>query len=310
MLERLERLSLAQYLAKPWERPELILGDWLPTSGICMLFGPRGGGKTFVTLGLAMHVAAGWRFLDFQCPKARRVLYVDGEMNAADVAKRLRKIEEGMGPFPSHTFENLQLLSHELFERGIPDLSEAGAGRRLIERNGADCELIILDNLSCLMRDGDENAAESWHSINEWLLSFRRKHQSVLCIHHSGKPNSRGEVNQRGTSKREDAMNSSVKLVTLNIGPPLQIHWEYTKVRSFTPKPAQFELEVAFGRDAAGEENSAEIRLADNPMDEIAEVMALQADGLSQREMAERIGVSATTINRRLRKAKRTAVSR
>lgn len=293
-----ELLTLREFLAEPWPRTEKIVDPWLPTSGICMLWGERGGGKTLVTLALALHVAEGKNFLEMLVPKPRRVLYIDGEMAADEVKGRLQKLLGGMGPWSEAMWERFAIVSHESFKTGIPDLSEPGRGRRLIEAYVKEhkVELLILDNLSSLLQTGNENEAEGWIDFNHWLLNFRRERVTVLLIHHAGKSGT-----QRGTSKREDHLNSSVKIITRETEPTLRIGWEYTKWRSFNPEP--FELEALFNK-TNGKENTATIQRVQSMADEINEVMALQADGLSVRKIAEQIGQSKSKVQRLSRRGK------
>lgn len=301
-----ELLSLREFLDWPWEPTEKIVDPWLPTSGISMIYAGRGAGKTFVTLAMMLHVATGWRFLDMDVPKPRRVLYVDGEMSADEVKTRLLKLEVGMGPFPSWTYSNLAILSHERFEKGIPDLSAAGRGRRLIEGfvKEHQPELIVIDNLSCLVQTGSENVAEDRANFMSWLLNFRRQHIASLFLQHAGKPNQAGQTSQRGTSKIEDVLNSSIKLTCLQKAPILRIEWLIDKVRSFTPDPEKFDLEVRFERKG-GREVAARVQLAETIDGEVAEVMALQAaEGLSIRQVADRLGKSKSKVGRLLKRSR------
>ena len=98
------------------------------------------------------------------------------------------------------------LLASDLCEQGIPDLSTK-EGQDLLAPHIGDAELIVVDNLSTICRSGKENESESWGCVQAWALEQRRAGRSVLFIHHAGKG---GE--QRGTSKREDVMDSVIKL--------------------------------------------------------------------------------------------------
>src|SRR6185437_13542311 len=66
-----------------------ILDPILSTKSLTLLYGARGLGKTFVALGIARAAAAGESFLGWQSPRPHRVLYLDGEMAAADIRTRL-----------------------------------------------------------------------------------------------------------------------------------------------------------------------------------------------------------------------------
>ena len=67
--------------------------------------------------------------------------------------------------------------------------------------------LLVLDNLSTLLRNGVENEAQSWQPTQDWLLRLRRKGITTMAVHHSGKSG-----DQRGTSKRLDVANTVLNL--------------------------------------------------------------------------------------------------
>jgi len=52
-----------------------------------------------------------------------------------------------------------------------------------------------------------ENDSDAWGEIQDRLLRLRRRGISVLIVHHAGK---RG--GQRGTSRREDVLDTSFSL--------------------------------------------------------------------------------------------------
>ena len=62
-----------------------------------------------------------------------------------------------------------QIITPDAQSLPIPDLATA-EGQAALAPRIADAELIVVDNLSCLMRTGDENKAEGWHSTAEWAL--------------------------------------------------------------------------------------------------------------------------------------------
>lgn len=295
--------SLRQFIDKDWTPTEKIIDPWLPTAGISMLYAARGSGKTVVTLAMALHIAAGWRWLDMAVLKARRLLYIDGEMAADEVKGRLLKLEAGMGPFPAWTFENFRMLTHEDFENGIDDLATAGRGRRMVEHEIAEhrSEIVVLDNLSCLVRTGSENEAERWADFANWLLRFRRKGVTTLFIHHMGKDEKRGA---RGSTKLEDTLNSSIRLKTIEKAPILKLEWWHDKVRSFTPNRETRQIQVEFFKNEHGREVAARITEAQSMQEEVEEALRMQADGASLSEIAKTMGVSKATARRRVRKGK------
>jgi len=143
--------------------------------------------------------------------------------------------------------KNLRILTHADQELGIPDLADpGGSGRAMIERELGDADVLVLDNLSCLCRTGIENDAESWAVMQEWLLALRRKGKTVLIVHHTGKPNRDGNVSQRGTSKREDILNTSILLRASQTGRTGEFIFEFTKARGFAA-PDPFTVRLLLG---------------------------------------------------------------
>jgi hypothetical protein len=216
--------GFGDFLAHCYPPVEHVVKPWLPARGLAMVAGYRGVGKTFVAASVAYTIATGGTLLGFQAPKPRRVLYVDGEMDPAELQMRFDAIhaaaKRDRNGDPSLAAPNLRVLSHADQDLGIPDLSDPGGrGRSLIESELGEAEVLVLDNLSCLCRTGVENDADSWAVMQEWLLSLRRRGKTVLIVHHTGKPDKDGNVSQRGTSKREDILNTSI---LLKPGPPAE----------------------------------------------------------------------------------------
>src|SRR5690348_11586966 len=140
-----------------------------------------------------------------QTPQPRRVLYLDGEMPANAMQRRLAAIVRGFDPQPPKP-DFFRLLSADVIDGGLPDLGTP-AGQAEIDAAIGDAELVIVDNLSALLRCGKENEAESWLPVQSWALAHRRTGRSILFIHHAGK----GGL-QRGTSRREDVLDTVIGL--------------------------------------------------------------------------------------------------
>src|SRR5271165_4276675 len=181
-----------------------------------MIAGFRGTGKTFFSLSCALALAQGGTFLGFDIPTPRSVLYVDGEMDPADLQARAIAQQAGFedtGNGCGHP--DLAFLSHAVFKNGLPDLASADnpAGRQRVEDELSGKDVLFLDNLSSLCRTGVENDAGSWEVMQNWLIGLRRKGYAIIMVHHTGKPRETGESgDQRGTSKREDILNTSIAL--------------------------------------------------------------------------------------------------
>ena len=77
---QLVALDLGTFLARELPPREQLLGDWLVSQSMNMLYAQRGTGKTFVALWAGYAVASGGALFGWQAPEAKPVLYLDGEM--------------------------------------------------------------------------------------------------------------------------------------------------------------------------------------------------------------------------------------
>ncbi len=198
-------VSLGDFLDMKIPKREMLLSPFLPSQGLAMLYAKRGVGKTHVALGIAYAVARGGSFLKWTAPKARPVLFIDGEMPAIAMQERLHRIAVTDNSDPN-TLDFLKLITPDLQDGPMPDLSSR-RGRDSIEKFVENSDLIVIDNISSLFRSGSENEAESWQPAQEWGLEMRRHGKSILFVHHAGKSGQ-----QRGTSKKEDFLDTVISL--------------------------------------------------------------------------------------------------
>jgi KaiC/GvpD/RAD55 family RecA-like ATPase len=284
-------IGLEDLLSRQFPPKEMLLAPWLPFKGVAMVFAPRGIGKTHFALGVAYAVASGGTYLNWRAPRPRKVLVIDGEMPAAALQERWAEIvaKSDTAPPPG---DYIRILASDLSEFGLPDLSTE-KGQEAIQPHIRDAELIVVDNLSTLARSGKENESESWGVLQAWALKQRREGRSVLFVHHAGKG---GE--QRGTSKREDIMDSVIKLSLPSDYSPVdgaRFVVQFTKSRGFSgPEAEPFEAAL---RDGLWSMKS---------LDDVrtAQILELHGEGLNQRDIASEVGCSAATVNRVIKRFK------
>ena len=292
---KLQADDIGAFLALKIPPREMILTPFLPSQGLVMLFAARGIGKTHLSLGIGYAVASGGTFLRWTAPKARRVLFIDGEMPATTMQERLAAIVAGSDKEPSDP-SYLRIITPDRQEAGIPDLSTSG-GQASVEAVLGHTELLILDNLSSLFRSGRENEAEGWVPVQAWLLSLRRRGISVLFVHHAGK-----QGRQRGTSYREDVLDTIVSLrhpgdYQASEGARFEVHYE--KSRGFTGNDAlPFEAQLEIVNDGA----TWVIKdLEDSRAEQVAQYIN---DGYSQKETSDLLGINKSGISRHVKKAR------
>ncbi|MBV9529815.1 MAG: AAA family ATPase, partial [Bradyrhizobium sp.] len=287
--DRLRPLDLKEFLELSIKPREMLLDPVLPEKGLAMLYAARGTGKTHVALGIAFAIATGGQFLRWTAPRPRRVLLIDGELPAAALQERLASIAAG-APVQFDPV-GIKILAGDLIEAGgIGNLATREVQAEL-DRWLDGIDLLVLDNLSSLAAVIRDNAAESWGPIQEWLLRLRRRGISVLIVHHAGKGGQ-----QRGTSRREDVLDTSISLrrpadYSPIEGARFEVHLE--KARGIVGDAAKpFEAKLEF-RGRLTVWTTRELEDVNR-----ARVEALMDDGLSIRDIADETGISKSTVQR------------
>ena len=290
---RLRPLSVAQFLALDIPPREMMLAPWLPEKGLAMVHSPRGVGKTHFALSAGYAVATGGALLRFEAPRPRRVVYIDAEMPANTMQQRLASLVFAGKEPPDPSF--FRILSADLIEGGLPDLATA-EGQAEIDAAVADAELIIVDNISTLVRSVKENEAEGWLPVQGWALAHRRTGRSVLFVHHTGK----GGL-QRGTSRREDVLDTVIGLrrpsdYTPDQGARFEVHFE--KARGFHGDDARtFEAKYEERNGAA---MWMRTEIADVEIDRVVDALK---EGMSLRGVANELQMHRSKVERLKKKA-------
>ena len=174
---------------------DLLIGDWCREGDLGFIFAFRGLGKTWFSMEIARGLALGEKIGDWDTYSQSQVWYLDGEMPAYDLQLRNRQL----GIFT----KKLEYLNHELlWERTglVMNLANSAFQEAILKRcNANSINVLILDNLSCLVSGVDENKAIEWEILTPWLMELRRARVTVIFIHHAGR-----NRQMRGHSKRED----------------------------------------------------------------------------------------------------------
>ncbi|MBA3816177.1 MAG: AAA family ATPase [Parachlamydiaceae bacterium] len=293
----LHALDIAELLSRDFPPRKLILDPWLSERGLAMIYAPRGIGKTFLSLSIAYAIACGESILRWKADEARKVLHIDGEMPAVAMQERLKAISKSFAKKPPDPFY-LRIVSHEFQLEGIHDIGSQ-QGQRDINDFMGEADLVILDNLSTLVRSGNENEADSWVQIQEWILQLRKLDKAVLLIHHAGKNGA-----QRGTSKREDILDAVLALkkpknCSSNDGARFEVHFE--KSRGFCREAADpFEACLITNSKGSLDGNYKKI---DGRYLEV--VVSLYKDGMTkQRDLKKETGMSLGKVNGLIKQAK------
>lgn len=305
VVRRLEPLTLADFLTLPLPPRGMVMRPWLPEKGLVMIYSRRGMAKTLFAMSSAYAIATGSPFLGFTVPKARRVLYLDGEMPAHVMKERFQSIAKA---FNTNALDasNFRFLSADLTGRALPDLGTL-EGQHELATLIADAEVIYVDNLSVLVRSGAESQSDGWSLVQNWALQQRHEGRSVAFVHHAGKSGT-----QRGTSRREDVLDTTLTFkrppdYSPEQGARFEVHFE--KARGIFGEDArafEAQYEVRDGAAVWTRREIAHVAADDDddasdergPSFELASVAQLLSDGKSIREIAAELGMSKSTVGR------------
>ena len=184
--------------ADQWDQQEPEPINWLvegllERETIAAIIAPSKTKKTFFSLQLAVHMAYGERFLNWNIPTPLRVLFVQMELPAAGCHRRYRKVRDRFLESHPHAERMGDGLS---FINGRGWKFDIEAIRAEILRQGSD--VVFVDPLY-MTHDGVENAAEDVKPI---LAAFSRLAEetevTIVYIHHDAK----GVVGVRDTRDR------------------------------------------------------------------------------------------------------------
>jgi hypothetical protein len=289
-------IELKNFLELNLPPRELLLHPWLPKSGLCMVHAFRGIGKTHMSLGIAYAVAKGGDFLGWKAPKARNVLYIDGEMPAAILQERLARIVLMSGD--SSLSGKLRIITPDL-QIGclMPDLATL-EGQQSINRQITDeTDLIIIDNLSCLAPSIKENDASDWALIQTWVLNLRAQGKSVLLIHHSGKSGG-----QRGTSKKEDVLDTVIALERpkdYDSSQGARFIVKFEKSRGFCGDDSK-----SFEAQLVNENEQFSWKIQSIEDSTYHKVISLYNDGATQTDISIDLSINKSNVSRHIKRAR------
>lgn len=286
----LKVIGFNELISRDFPKSQCLLDPWLTLPGLCMIFAERGVGKTMFVCSVALAVSTGNAFLCWKAGRPRRALVIDGEMTASDLKARYSQLAASMQCDPQP--ENLAFLCADLCPTGLPDLGSE-EGQQALESYLQGFDLIVIDNLSTLVRSGAENEADSWGVVQAWAIRQRSAGRSILLVHHSGKNGA-----QRGTSRREDVLGTVIQLKRpagyhQSDGAKFEVH--FTKARGFYGSSAE-PIEAHLKQD--GQWSWASVNQA-----QVGVAAELFQHGETVRDIATKLGVSTSTISKRLNEA-------
>ena len=175
--------------------PSWLIPDMLPDKAVSILYGPGGGGKTFVALRLGLDLAK----------QGKRVGYVMGEGGTGpdQRVKAWRLAEDTHGELPFAIVDEMPLAANQ-------DVMEEFV-RQAVEFKP---DLLIIDTVAWFALGLNENDASDSMKVAQSLTWLTRDlNCAVLAIHHTGKDATRG---MRGSDALLFGVNAALEAETDN----------------------------------------------------------------------------------------------
>lgn len=203
---------IGQFINEAPPAREFVLTGFLGQGELCMLFAPTGLGKSYAAIIMGICIANGIKWLDFECPSSKKVLYVDGEMGEDDTWDRFYHIAQGSDyNIDPNSFMVINPSDFKEENYRVPNISTA-VGQKyyedLIRLYGF--QVIFFDNFDtvCRAKDGHDTEFGRWERTEGWLIKLRSQGITIVIIHHTNK----GGEQARGSQKKDDLMSSIVSL--------------------------------------------------------------------------------------------------
>jgi len=218
--------SFKDFMYKDLAMPEfMVKGVWQDKS-VGIMAGEPKTMKSMMAIDMGLSVATGTGFLGSFATNQGAVLYIQEEINTADVKNRVFKMSEAKGITNTHRNFIPDLNFHVINNVGFDITTREH--RVVIEHQieKLNIKLLILDPMYMMLGDKDENSATELRPVLQWLTSLRERYEcSVLLIHHFKKSDSK-RVGQR-------MRGSSILHAWVECGLYLEIHKAVGSVKMF-----------------------------------------------------------------------------
>ena len=179
-----------------------IIKNWVPDFGVTMVYGESGSGKTFITLDMACHIAAG---LDWHGHRTKSgiVIYMAGEGNYG--------LRQRVAAWcKSHGIDSLDNL---LISNKAIDMDSSAAAAQIInavrELTTEDAAMIFVDTVNNHMM-GDENSSQDTRNMLNAVQIVGRALNAGMCLNHHVGVAAEAKHRARGSSAWKASLDSQI----------------------------------------------------------------------------------------------------
>ena len=300
--------DIETFLTTDYPKPEYIIDPFVSDQTIVQIVGASGVGKTMFGLSIAGAIAAANGLLDMpSVGGAKPILYVEGELPAADIQIRvsgmLDKIKRSIpkGYFNVSSLQQQLKLNSRGFtpiqtEQGLIEIENAIF--KIKERTGK-MPVVFIDNISCLAGGLKENDADAWSPIINRFVKWKNLGSTIFYFHHLNKGN--------------DASGSTMQHRTIDMVIRMRKPDNKQKIKTFEDKGVQAIVDFPKWRLHDNSKYSQEhMLICENwkwqklpvlTSDELEIIRMLEED-LTVKEIATQIDLAEKTIYKKIKKLK------
>lgn len=181
--EKAPTWEISKFLKQDFKEPTAYCKGLIYPRGILGIFGQPKSYKTFLVINMALALATGKTFLNFEISAPVKTLILQAELSDGRLQERMSK----MTPYYGIPEGKLYIRTiRGAFLNDTKGLAEVSAIIRAIKP-----EVIIIDPLIEFFT-GDENKAQDMNSLFTNLEKLLTDNRSIILVHHLRKPNNNG----------------------------------------------------------------------------------------------------------------------
>ncbi|MEO3408216.1 AAA family ATPase [Mucilaginibacter sp. CAU 1740] len=307
------------YQANEWmametehETPQMLFGNFWLEGELCILFADTNMGKSLLAVQLADSITRGERIAPFELgAEPSAVLYIDFELTGKQFEQRYTD-GQNRYQFASwfyrgeyNQFNRATSHYNKQFDKYVIQALTRGIKR-------TDARVLIIDNITCL-RNGTESAGAALLLMKELKKLKTRHGLSILVLAHTPKRNLRLPLSRndlQGSKMLINFCDSAFAMGESHATPGLR-YLKQIKQRSTAETYgadhiclAQLERHNGFLKFVFTGNDCEKNHLRDTSRQERErmrqDAKKLSDEGLSQRQVAERLGLSVGSVNRML----------
>lgn len=295
---RAASLPAPEFMAHAFPSRMSVLGSGhLSSGGFALLFGQPGLGKSYLSIQLALCVAAGIPWLGLETVQGR-VGIISLELEGDQLQERLAPLNI------QNTGDRLHVLCRQTL-RGLLDLADPREQRDLIEwTKDLALDLVVIDPLSRI-HYLEETAAELGSVVLPYLDRLRiDTGAAISLVHHERKEDPHG----KGGGRDLDALRGTTRLASdptlimrLKRGPEGRTRLVCAKANHAPEFPDIWLDRTASGHLYAGDAPASREDRAAASKQRVADCLLLAGDWLSAADIAEAVGMTSRWVQLQIR---------